>query len=306
MSKIIKRYVVTSSIVHPILEHLHGQLRLWQFSMNLRAVSSFWNVHCLQRKLLVWKGRIFQNTTVITICSWWKASSLMGGYPAWFLWGAHPLPVPVSNRKSLKQRREEHWLPGNCNAKWRNGRRELCYKQASLSDLSCNDLQSQHRIESFIYRCCWGRLQGSLAGFFWWRSYASWGELGMKEAKKLSLRDVKDKDNVILNIYFASINWVSRLAVPSKVLARIRAVIFPKYLCLFEHLLIDFSCADGNLGRKVASPLPDLPFCLKLACCQVPTTFFTNPAFSLGFSWPVVKATLSPVKEHGYTTYLIA
>ena len=138
-SKIFKRYVVTSSIVHPSPKRLHGQLWLWQFSMNLRDVSSFWNVHCLQRKLLGWKGRIFQNMTVITICSWWKASSLMGGYPAWFLCVAHPLPVPVSNRKGLKQRREEHWLPGNCNTKWRNSRRELCYKQ-SLSDMSCSAL----------------------------------------------------------------------------------------------------------------------------------------------------------------------
>lgn len=109
--------------------------------MNPRDVSSFLNAHCLQRKLLGWKGRIFQNMTVITICSWWKASSLMGGYPAWFLCVAHPLPVPISNRKSLKQRREEHWLPGNCNTKWRDSRRDLCYKQASLSDLNRNDLR---------------------------------------------------------------------------------------------------------------------------------------------------------------------
>lgn len=98
----------------------------------------FLNVHCLQRKLLGWKGRIFQNMTVIAICSWWKASLLMGGYPAWFLCVAHPLPVPVSNRKGLTQRREEHWLPGNCNTKWRNSRKVLCYKRAPLSDLSCS------------------------------------------------------------------------------------------------------------------------------------------------------------------------
>lgn len=198
--------MVKSSIGHPILEHLHGQLRLWQFSINLRDVSSFLNVYCLQRKLLGWKGRIFQNMTVIRICSWWKASSLMGGYPAWFLCVAHPLPVPVSNRKGLKQRREEHWLPGNCNTEWRNSRRELCYKQASLSDLSCSDLQVTTQNRVLHLQMLLGRLEGSLAGFFWWRSYASWDELGMKKAKKLSLRDVKDRDSIILNICFASVN----------------------------------------------------------------------------------------------------
>lgn len=144
---------------------------------------------------------------------------------------------------------------------------------------------SQRRIEPSIHRCCWGRLEESLAGLFWWRSYARWGELVMKEAKKKAKFDGCERwrQHHMKYLFCLSKLWVSPLAVSSKVLLRSRAIIFPKYLCLFEHLLIHFSHVDGNLSRKVASLLHDLPFCLKLACCQVSTTFFRNPAFSLVF-----------------------
>lgn len=257
----------------------------WQFSMNLRDVSSFLNVHCLQRKLLGWKGRIFQNMTVITICSWWKASSLMGGYPARFLCVAHPLPVPISNRKSLKQRREEHWLPGNCNTKWRDSRRVLCYKQASLSDLSRNDLRVTTQNRALHPQMLLGQTGGEFSRFVLVEVICqmrwTWHERSKKKAKFDGCE--RWRQHHMKYLFCLSKLWVSPLAVSSKVLLRSRAIIFPKYLCLFEHLLIHFSHVDGNLSRKVASLLHDLPFCLKLACCQVSTTFFRNPAFSLGF-----------------------
>lgn len=50
-----------------------------------------------------------------------------------------------------------------------------------------------------------GWTERSWAGFFWWRSYAGWGDLPWKQQKKLSLRDVKGRDN-IWNIWFVSVN----------------------------------------------------------------------------------------------------
>lgn len=264
--------------------------------MNLRDVSSFLNVHCLQRKLLGWKGRIFQNMTVITICSWWKASSLMGGYPAWFLCVAHPLPVPISNRKGLKQRREEHWLPGNCNTKWRNSGGELWYKQTSLSDLSCDELWVTMQNRVLRPQVLLAQTGGEVMYQMRW----TWHER-TKKAKFEAWE--RQRQHHIKYLFCLSKLWVSPLAVSPSAPAGRRAIIFPKYLCLFEHLLIRFSHSDGNLDGKVASPLHDLPFCLKLARCQVSTTFSGNPVFSLGFSRPVVKAMLSPVKEHRCTTW---
>lgn len=87
---------------------------------------------------------------------------------------------------------------------------------------------------------------------------------------------MKDRDNIILNIYFALVNSeFPPLQYPPK-----SGPLFSQSPCAFEHIFICFSYADGNLGRKVATPLHVLP----LACCQVSTTFFINPAFSLGFS----------------------
>lgn len=123
----------------------------------------------------------------------------MGGYPAWFLCVAHPLPVPISNRKGLKQRREEHWLPGNCNTKWRNSRGELWYKQASLSDLSCGELWVTMQNRVLHPQMLLGQTGGEVIYQMRW----TWHE---RTKKKLSLRHGKDRDNIILSICFASVN----------------------------------------------------------------------------------------------------
>lgn len=186
-------------------ERLLGQLK-WQCSVNLRDESSFLNAHNLQGKLLGWKGRTFQNVTVITICSRWKASLLMGGYSAWFLCVAHPLPVPVSNRKGLKQRREEHWLPGNGNTEWRNSRwvqTDLTFwpelqwvtdHTAGLNPLSARAAGVGRR-----------RVQQVSSGGGHLPCQMVW--TGMKEAKKQSLGEVKERD-VELNICFVTVDSV--------------------------------------------------------------------------------------------------
>lgn len=200
-----KSSAVTSVASHLSPERLLGQLK-WQCSVNLRDESSFLNAHNLQRKLLGWKGRTFQNVTVITICSRWKASLLMGGYPAWFLCVAHPLPVPVSNRKGLKQRREEHWLPGNGNTEWRNSRwvqTDLTFwpelqwvtdHSAGLNPLSARAAGVGRR-----------RVQQVSSGGGHLPCQMVW--TGMKEAKKQSLGEVKERD-VELNICFVTVDSV--------------------------------------------------------------------------------------------------
>lgn len=99
----------------------------------------------------------------------------------------------------------------------------------------------------------------------------------MKEAKKQSLGDVKERD-IMLNICFVTVDSVfSSFVVFPEVLAR--AVILPKYYrYLFGYLLIGFSDADGNLGM-----LQDL-FCLRLVCCQICTAFLKTLRCLLGFS----------------------
>lgn len=86
---------------------------------------------------------------------------------------------------------------------------------------------------------------------------------------------MKDRDNILF--CFALVNSeFPPLQYPPK-----SGPLFSQSTCAFEHIFICFSHADGNLGRKVVTPLHVFP----LTCCQVSTTFFINPAFSLGFSW---------------------
>lgn len=175
----------------------------WIWEMHLR----FWmNAHCLQRKLLGWKGRISQNVTVITICSWWKASSLMGGYPAWFLCDAHPLPVPVSNRKGLKQRREEHWLPGNDSTEWRSSR----WVQTDQSFWPELQWVTGHTTGSDpCLHALLGWAEGEFSRFLLVEVIccARWCELARKKQKEQSLGDVKERDTVF-NMCFVTIDSV--------------------------------------------------------------------------------------------------
>lgn len=140
---------------------------------------------------------------------------------------------------------------------------------------------SHRRIKSFVCLCCWRRQKAS------WAVSSGGGHLpcqmvwiGMKEAKKQSLGDVKERD-IMLNICFVTVDSVfSSFVVFPEVLAR--AVILPKYYrYLFGYLSIGFSDADGNLDM-----LRDL-FCLRLVCCQICTAYLKILHCLLGFSWLV-------------------
>lgn len=110
MSKIIKRYMVVTSVPHPVLEHLHGQLRLQQSSVNFRDVASFQKCPLSAKEAVRVEredlSKYDSNYDLflmkrLSIHCW--VGTLHGSYAQ----HTHYLSL-FQNRKGLKQRREEH------------------------------------------------------------------------------------------------------------------------------------------------------------------------------------------------------